>query len=73
MCIDEAIIRLNSAHPITKEDQETFRIAIDCMKFTRDFLPLGASSERMKHALNLLNSIEYVAGNIVIKAGDENG
>lgn len=73
MSIEEAINRLCNARPVLKEDEETFRIAVDCMRFTADFLPLEATPERMKHALNLLNSIEYVAGNIMIKAGDNCG
>lgn len=63
MNIDDAINRLSNCHPITQEDKEVFEYAVDCMKFTRDFLPLEASPERMKHALNLLNSLEYVFRN----------
>lgn len=59
MNIDDAIKRLSNCHPITKEDEEVFRIAVDCMKFTRDFLPLDATPERMKQAINLLNSLEH--------------
>lgn len=58
--IDGAIEMLSHAHPITKEYEEAFRCAVECMKFTRDFLPLNATPERMKHALNLLNAIEYI-------------
>lgn len=63
MSIDDAIIRFKSYHPITEEDKEAFECAIQCMVFTRDFLPLGAMPERMKHALNLLNSFEYAIKN----------
>ena len=42
MYIDEVIKKFSGYHPITKEDEEVFNIAIDCMKFTRDFLPLNA-------------------------------
>lgn len=59
MNIDDAIERLSNCHPITKEDEEVFRIAVDCMKFTRDFFPLNATPERMKQAINLLNSLEH--------------
>ena len=59
MHVDEVIEKFSSYHPITREDEEAFNIAIDCMKFTRDFLPLNATPERMKKALNLLNSLEY--------------
>ena len=59
MNINDAINRLSNCHPITKEDEEVFNIAVDCMKFTRDFLPLSATPERVKQAINLLNSLEY--------------
>lgn len=62
MNIDDAIERFCEYHPITKEDQEAFLCAIDCMRFARDFIPLGADPETMKHAMNLLNSFEYVFG-----------
>lgn len=61
--LDDAINRLSNCNPLTKEDEETFRIAIDCMKFTGDFLALNASLERMKCAINLLNSVEYILHN----------
>ena len=67
MNIDDAIIRFESYHPITKEDEEAFKIAVDCIKFTRDFLLLGATPERMENALHLLNSFEYAMGNKNIK------
>jgi hypothetical protein len=67
MLIDEAIDRFQNYHPITKEDEEAFRIAVECMKFTRDFLQLSATPERMKNALYLLNSLEYAMGNKNIK------
>lgn len=60
MNINDAIDRLSNCNPITKEDKEIFECAVDCMNFTKDFLPLNASPERMKHALNLLNSLEFV-------------
>lgn len=63
MNIDEAIIRFKNYHPLTEEDREAFACAVHCMEFTRDFLPLGASADRMKHALNLVNSLEYVFNN----------
>lgn len=59
MNIDEAIEILNNSHPISKEYNEAFETAIDCMKFTRDFLPLCETPDRMKRAINLLNSLEY--------------
>ena len=59
MNIDEAIKKFSSYHPLTIEDKDAFDMAIGCMKFTRDFLPLNATPERMEHALNLLNSLEY--------------
>lgn len=58
--IDDAIEMLSHSHPITKEYEEAFRCAVDCMKFVRDFLPLKATPERMKHALHLLNALEYI-------------
>lgn len=67
MNIDEAIIKFQSYHPITKEDEEAFRIATDCIKFTRDFVLLGATPERMENALHLLNALEYAMGNKDIK------
>ena len=63
MNIDEAIKKFSSYHPITREDEDAFDTAIDCMKFTRDFFPLNATPERMKHALNILNAMEYVFNN----------
>lgn len=60
MNIDEAITLLSNSRPLTKEYEEAFRCAVDCMKFTQDFLPLGATPDRMKHALNLLNALEYI-------------
>lgn len=67
MRIDEAIDRFSSYHPITREDEDAFDTAIDCMKFTRDFFPLNATPERMEHALNLLNSLEYALRNVEVK------
>lgn len=58
MRIDEAIDRLKNSHPITREDKETFDIAVHCMELTLDFLPLDATPERMKQAITLLNSLE---------------
>lgn len=58
--IDDAIKFLSEATPIFEEHERVFKIAVDCMKFTRDFLPLNADPERMKHALNLLNALEYI-------------
>lgn len=63
MNIDDAIIRFKKYHPITEEDKEAFECAISCMEFTRDFLPLDASPDRMEHALNLVNSLEYIFKN----------
>jgi hypothetical protein len=65
--IDSAIKRFSNYHPITKEDEEAFKVAIDCINFTRDFLLLGTTPERMKNALYLLNSLEYAMGNKNIK------
>lgn len=59
--IDNAIDILSQSHPVTQEYEEAFRIAVDCMKFTRDFFPLNATPERMEHALNLLNALEYIS------------
>ena len=67
MSIDEVIKRFKNLHPITKEDEEMFRCAVDCMEFTKDFLLMGATPERMGHALHLLNSFEYAMGNKNIK------
>ena len=67
MTIDEAINRFSNYHPIIKEDEEAFKIALDCIKFTRDFLPLNATPDRMKHALNILNAMEYVFNNEKIR------
>lgn len=67
MDINEAIKKFSSYHPITREDEDVFDIAIDCMKFTRDFLPLNATPDRMKHALNILNAMEYVFNNEKIR------
>lgn len=64
--IDNAIEILSNAHPITKEYEEIFHCAIECMKFARDFLPLNATPERVKHALNLLNTLEYVAKEVKV-------
>ena len=63
MNINETIERFSNYHPITREDKAAFDIAIDCMKFTRDFLPLNATPERMNNALNILNAMEYVFNN----------
>ena len=70
MNIDEAINRLSNCHPITKEDQEAFECAVHCMEFTRDFIPLGATSERMENALQLLNSLEYAMTNVNYTGGN---
>lgn len=67
MDIDEVIKKFSSYHPITREDENAFDIAIDCMKFTRDFLPLNATPDRMKHALSILNAMEYVLNNEKIR------
>ena len=64
MNINDAIDRLSNCHPITQEDEEVFRIAVDCMKFTRDFIELDATPDRMKHAISLLNSLEYAIENV---------
>lgn len=63
MDMDKAIDRLENCHPIIKEDEEVFKLAVDCMKFAKDFVPMNATPERMKHALNLLNSYEYILNN----------
>lgn len=62
MSIDDAIERFSNYHPITREDQDAFLCAIECMRFARDFIPLCPDPETMKHAINLLNSFEYVFG-----------
>lgn len=67
MDINETIKKFSSYHPITREDEAAFDIAIDCMKFTRDFLPLNATPDRIKHALNILNAMEYVFNNEKIR------
>ena len=64
MNIDKAIDRLSNCHPITEEDKEVFECAVNCMEFARDFLPLNATPERMQHAINLLNSLEYIRSRI---------
>lgn len=58
MNFDEIIYRFSNYHPITTEDKEAFDIAIDCIKFTKDFLPLNATPDRMRQAIDLLNSLE---------------
>lgn len=67
MNIDDAINRMSNCHPITKEDKEVFQCAVDCMKFTRDFLPLGATPKRMKQALFTLNVFEHILDDEKIK------
>lgn len=63
MNIDDAINRLNSCHPITREDKEIFELAVHCMEFAKDFLSLNATPERMRHALSILDSLEYAFKN----------
>lgn len=58
MNINQAIDRLKNGHPIMKEDKEAFELAVHCMEFALDLLPLNATPERMKQALELLNSLE---------------
>ena len=58
MRIDEAIDRFKNHHPITREDKEAFELAVNCIQFTLDFLQLGATPERMRQAISLLNSLE---------------
>lgn len=65
MRIDEAIDRLKNGHPIMKEDKEAFEIAVHCMEFTLDLLPLGATPKRMEQAINLLNSLENANINVI--------
>lgn len=60
MTLERAIELLENAHWLTKEMEDAQRIAVDCMKFARDFLPLKATPERMEHALNVLNALEYI-------------
>lgn len=66
MTLERAIELLENAHWLTKEMEEAQRIAVDCMKFARDFLPLNATPERVKHALNLLNTLEYIAKEVKV-------
>lgn len=61
MTLEEAIKFLENAHWVTKEMEEAQRIAVDCMRFTSGFMPLKATPERMEHALNILNALEYIA------------
>ena len=61
--LDDAINRLSNCNPLTKEDEQIFSIAVECMKFTKEFLPLNASPERMREAINFLNAIEYILNN----------
>lgn len=68
MVIDDVIERFCNYHPITEEDREAFQVAINCMRFARDFIPLGADPDKMRHAINLLNSLEYVFGDEETKA-----
>ena len=63
MNIDDAINRLNSCHPITREDKEIFELAVHCMEFAKEFLSLNATPERMKYALSILDSLEYAFKN----------
>ena len=67
MNIDDAINRMSNCHPITKEDEEVFRCAVDCMKFTRDFFPLSATPKRMEQALLALNVFEHILNDEKIK------
>ena len=67
MGIDDAINRLSNCHPITKEDEDVFRCAVECMKFTKDFLPLKATPERMEQALLVLNIFEHMLNDEKIK------
>lgn len=67
MSIDDAINRLSNCHSITKEDEDVFRYAVECMKFTRDFLPLKATPERMEQALLVLNIFEHMLNDEKIK------
>lgn len=57
---EDAIKLLSKTHPITKEYAQAFECAVACMEFVRDFMPLNATPERMRHALNLLNALEYI-------------
>lgn len=63
MGIDEAIDRFKKYIPLTIVDKEAFELAVQCMDFTVDFLQLGVTPERMKQAINLLNSFEYALSN----------
>lgn len=63
MSFDDMINRLSNCHPITEEDKETFKCAVECMNFTKEFTALRATPDRMKHALYLLNALEYALKN----------
>ena len=56
--IEDAISRLKTYTPITEEDKTTFEIAINALTFAKDFV--GMDAEKMKHAMNLMDSLEYI-------------
>ena len=58
MSIEDAISRLKTYTPITEEDKATFEIAINALTFAKDFV--GMNAEKMKHAMNLMDSLEYI-------------
>lgn len=65
--IDGAIARLQSYTPITEEDKATFEIAINALKFAKDFTEIDATPEKMKHAITLMNELEYIFGQSTVK------
>lgn len=58
MSIEDAISRLKTYTPITEEDKATFETAINALTFAKDFV--GMNAEKMKHAMNLMDSLEYI-------------
>lgn len=60
MTLERAIELLGNVHWPTDEMEEAQSLAVDCIKFTIDFLSLNATTEKMKHAINLLNALEYI-------------
>lgn len=56
--IDDAIKRLESYTPITEEDKATFDVAIDALKFAKDFV--GMNPEKIEYAMKLMDALEYI-------------
>ena len=63
--IDDAIQRLKSFTPITEEDKATFETAVNALNFAKDFV--GMNPERMKHAMDLMDALEYIVDKSITK------